>query len=54
MKIRTHDQLDTEICRRLVRLHEAEKIVVIGNRHSRHAELCHAIQGGSNTKQPIN
>ena len=53
MQVCPDNQLYPEALRRLVGLHQSKEIVVVGNRHRRHAELCNSIQRGTDAKQTV-
>ena len=53
MQICPDNQLDPEVLRRLVGLHQSKKVVVVCNRYRRHAELCNSIQRGTDAKQTV-
>ena len=54
MHICANDQFDAEFRRRFVGLHQAEKIVMIGDGHGGHTQLRHPVQGRAYAQQAIN
>ena len=54
MQVCPDNELHPQTLSRLVGLHQAKEVVVIGNRHRRHIELCDSIQRGTNAEQTVN
>ena len=54
MQVCPDNEFHPQTLSRLIGLHQAKEVVVIGNRHRRHIELCDSIQRGTNAEQTVN